>query len=165
MILYKISVFIHILSAMFWMGGMLFTMFVIVPSLRQPQLSPNRGDFFSIMGQYFSQISWLIFIILLITGYYQLAFRGYHWEKLLSSEFWHTHFGFNLLHKLIYFAFMLIISGIHDFWLGPKTAELIRQKPEHEITNRYRKITSWVGRINFIFGLCIVYYAISLVRG
>lgn len=165
MLLYKASVFIHILSAMFWMGGMLFTIFVIVPSLKHPQLNPSRGDFFTIMGKYFSNISWALFIILLITGYYQLTYRGYSWEILITSKFWHSHFGFILAHKLIYFALMLIVSGIHDFWLGPKTALLIQQQPDCATTTRYRKLTRRIGQVNFIFGLLIVYYALSLVRG
>ena len=164
-IVYKSSVFIHVLSAMFWLGGMLFTALVIVPAFRDKILAEHRGHFFATMGHIFSKISWTLFIILIITGYIQLLARGYVWDDLISYKFWHSRFGYNFAHKMVFFIIMLIVSILHDLWLGPYTTKLMNEEPDSTQTQKYRKITSWVGRINLILGLLIVYYAISLVRG
>ena len=162
--IYKISVLIHILSAMFWLGGMLFTVFVLVPTIRHKVLAPHKGVFFSIMGKKFSNISWWLFAILFSTGLIQLWARGYTVEQLLSNTFWHTIFGTALASKLIVFSFMLILSAVHDFWLGPKAATLLEKHPNRIETRKYRKATSWAGRFNLLLGLIILYYAITLVR-
>ncbi len=67
--------------------------------------------------------------------------------------------------KLVIFGLVLIISGIHDFWLGPKASELMDQHPENSRTMRFRKASSWAGRLNLLAGLFILYYAVTLVRG
>ncbi len=165
LVIYKLSVFLHILSAMFWLGGMLFTVLVLVPATSHQALAPKKGIFFSEMGKRFSNISWILFSILLSTGYIQIAHRGYGFSSLFTSDFWQSHFGSILKYKLLAFAVMLIISGLHDFWLGPKAAKLIDINPTSSQTQSYRKATSWVGRLNLLLGLIILYYAISLVRG
>lgn len=164
-LLYKLSVYIHILSAMFWLGGMLFTVFVLVPISRNSFISENRGVFFAIMGKRFSSISWLLFVILTITGYIQLLKRGFGYQSLVSSEFWSTHFGGTLALKLIFFTIMIIISFLHDFWLGPKASILMSTQPELKQTKLYQKSTRYIGRLNLLLGMIILFYAISLVRG
>lgn len=166
-ILYKISVFLHIFIAMFWIGGMAYTAFVLVPTFRDKLLNPVRGHFFAVMGKRFSNISWVLFIFLIITGSYQLWYRwiGQDFSTLLDPDFWHSHFGHTFAIKLITFSFVMIISGLHDFWLGPKAAELIENNPKSIKTQKFRKITSFAGRINFSLGLLILYLAITLVRG
>lgn len=164
-VFYKLSVFIHILSAIFWIGGMLFTVVILVPTLRNQALSSKKGLFFTVMGEKFSKISWILFFVLLLTGYGQLLIRGFTNTELFSKVFWQSHFGNTLGYKLILFSIIIIISGLHDFWLGPKTAVLIDTKEADEKTKMFRKLTSWVGRLNLLLGLAILYFAISLVRG
>lgn len=161
---YKLSVFIHILSAMFWLGGMIFTVMVLVPTIKNKTLAAHKGLFFSIMGKRFSNISWLLFAILLTTGIIQLWARGYSWEQISNKPFWHTHFGQALSSKLIVFSLMLLISAVHDFWLGPKASLLMEKHPNDSSTKKFRKATSWMGRFNLLLGIIILYYAISLVR-
>ncbi|MCO5248741.1 MAG: CopD family protein [Chitinophagales bacterium] len=164
-VVYKISVFIHVLSAMFWLGGMLFTAMVLVPTFRDKILAEHRGLFFAKMGKIFSNISWILFLVLITTGYIQLLARGYSWNDLLDYKFWHSLFGYNFAHKMVFFGIMLMISGIHDFWLGPHTTELMNREPNAKRTQSYRRATSMLGRLNLLLGLIIIYYAISLVRG
>lgn len=164
-IIYKASVYIHIASAIFWIGGMLFTAAVLVPASRHKLLANKRGSLFTIAGKKFSRISWTLFAVLIITGGIQLWARGFTIDFLMSSTFWESSFGTTLGIKLALFAIALMISGIHDFWLGPKAAELMDVQPESKKTSRYQKFTSWVGRLNLLLGLLILYFAITLVRG
>lgn len=164
-IVYKTSVFLHILSAIFWIGGMLFTAIVLVPASHHKLLKGKRGSLFTIVGKKFSRLSWVFFAVLIVTGYIQLWTRGYTIDYLLTDEFWETSFGTTLGIKLTLFSLVLIISGLHDFWLGPKAARLIDEQPESSKTKKFRKVTSWIGRLNLLLGLLILYCAITLVRG
>lgn len=163
---YKISLFLHLLSACFWIGGMLFTSLVLVPTLRNKIFGDYKGAFYRIMGHYFSKISWLLFLVFLLTGYFQLSYKGFNltylWHHL---EFWQKGYGQVLFYKLLFFAIMLVISVVHDFHLGPKAARLIDKEPQGVKTIRYRKWVSWVGRLNLILALFILFFALTLVRG
>ncbi|MDR8390761.1 DUF4149 domain-containing protein [Aliifodinibius sp. S!AR15-10] len=163
--MYYISIYIHILSAIFWIGGMMFTMAVLVPASRNKLLVQKRGAFFKLVGEKFSKISWILFLVLIITGITNLTGRGIPLESLLNTSFWQSEFGSRLFMKLHLFAGVLILSGIHDFYAGPKAAELIDKNPESSKTQTFRKVSSWIGRINFLLGLAILYYAIRLARG
>jgi hypothetical protein len=62
----------------------------------------------------------------------------------------------------------MILSGIHDFWLGPKAAWLMDAEPESKTTLRFRKASSWVGRItnnqltdNYTRGTCINFHTVN----
>ena|SRR5699024_595641 len=163
--MYHLSVFIHILSAVFWIGGMLFTAAVLVPASRHKLLRAKRGSFFVLIGTKFSRISWILFSILIITGITNLLTRGYSWSSLVSASFWNSHFGSILFTKLILFGTVLIISGVHDFYAGPKAGQLMEEQPESDRTKKMRKFSSWLGRLNLLLGIAVLYYAIRLVRG
>lgn len=162
--LYKGSVFLHLVFVAFWLGGMLFTVAVLVPATRN-KLKTQRGLLFSELGTRFSRISWVLFPLLFITGITALLGRGFTLDVLFSSQFWSSGYGTTLKIKLILFGLVLIISGIHDFWLGPKASELMKHHVESSQTYRFRKASSWIGRLNLIAGLIILYFAITLVRG
>lgn len=162
--LYKGSVFLHLVFVAFWLGGMLFTAAVLVPATRQ-KLKKQRGMLFTELGTRFSRISWVLFPLLLITGITALFGKGFTVVVLLSADFWSTGYGITLASKLTLFGLVLIISGVHDFWLGPKASQLMDQQPESSRTLRFRKATSWAGRLNLLAGLLILYFAVTLVRG
>lgn len=163
--MYYLSVFIHILSAIFWIGGMLFTVAVLVPASRHELLKNKKGAFFTLVGRKFSRITWALFLILMITGITNLLLRGYVLSDLITSSFWNSSFGSTLFIKLHLFGLVLILSGIHDFYAGPKAAKLMDQQPDDPKTETYRKLSSWIGRINLLLGLAILYYAMRLLRG
>lgn len=163
--MYYLSVFIHILAAIFWIGGMLFTVAVLVPASRDQLLKNKKGAFFTLIGKKFSHISWILFIVLIITGITNLLARGYTLPSLTTAAFWNSYFGSKLFIKLHLFAMVLIISGIHDFYAGPKAAQLMDGQPESSKTKRMRRLSSWLGRINLLLGLGILYYAMRLLRG
>lgn len=161
--MYYWSVFLHLIFVAFWIGGMLFTAAVLVPATRN-KLKSQKGLLFRELGTRFSRISWVIFILLIVTGITALYGKGFTTEVLLSAEFWRSSYGSTLMGKLHIFSLVLIISGIHDFWLGPKAVTLMEEDPGSQTSERYRKIASWIGRINLLLGLAILFYAVGLVR-
>lgn len=163
--MYYLSVFIHIISAIFWIGGMLFTAAVLVPASRNKLLISRKGAFFTLIGKKFSRITWFLFLVLIITGITNLLTRGFTVDQLLTASFWMNVYRGNLFIKLHIFAAVLLVSGVHDFYAGPKAAELMDEQPDHPNTNRMRKISSWLGRLNLLLGMGILFYAIRLLRG
>ncbi len=163
--MYYLSVFMHITSAIFWIGGLMFTAGVFVPATRHKLLKNKKGKFFTLVGKKFSRISWVLFIVLIVTGFTNLLTRGYSVDQLLTGLFWMDVFGGYLFIKLVAFGLVLIVSGFHDFYAGPKAAELMDEQPDHPQTKRMRKISSWLGRLNLLLGLVILYYAMRLLRG
>jgi uncharacterized membrane protein len=163
--MYQLSVFIHILAAIFWIGGMLFTAAVLVPASRDKLLRNKKGAFFTLIGKKFSRISWILFVVLIITGITNLLARGYTVSSLMTAGFWNSYLGRMLFVKLHLFGAVLIISGVHDFYAGPKAAQLMDAQPKSAKTKRMRKLSSWLGRINLLLGLGILYYSLRLLRG
>lgn len=161
--MYQWSVFIHVIIASFWIGGMLFMVAVLVPATRR-KLFAQKGLLFTELGTRFSRISWVLFPLLVLTGVTALLGKGYRIDHLVDPGFWTSGYGMLLAHKIGLFAIVLILSGIHDFWLGKKAAEMMDSRPDHPLTNRYRASSKWVGRINLVLGLIILFLAISLVR-
>ena len=73
--LYLLSVWIHILAAMAWIGGMFFLVLVVVPWLRAGNRA-NAGAFLRETGQRFRSVGWSCFAILTVTGTFNLYARG-----------------------------------------------------------------------------------------
>ncbi len=163
--MYHLSVFIHILSAICWIGGMLFTVLILVPASRDALLKHKKGAFFALVGKKFSRISWILFAVLILTGITNLLARGYAPGDLVNPLFWQSGFGGYLFIKLNLFAAVLIISGAHDFYAGPRAARLMDEQPESVQTRNMRKLSSWLGRLNLLLGLGILWYAMRLLRG
>jgi copper resistance protein D len=162
--MYQWAVFIHLILVAFWLGGMLFTVAVLVPATRKGALSSQKGLLFRELGSRFSRLSWLIFPLLLLTGILALFGRGFDSATLMSGTFWSSEYGTKLSSKLSLFAGMMVISGMHDFWLGPEAARRMEEGREDDSTNRLRLASRWAGRINLLIGLAILFFAVSLVR-
>lgn len=162
LIVYPISVTIHVLAAMFWLGGMFFLAVVGAPALRglDPVL---RRRLFKEIGERFRSASWVVIGILLATGILNLHFRGLLRPALTGGgDFWFGPAGRMLAWKLALVGAMLAIASLHDFWLGPKSGTLTPGSPEHE---RVRRTVVWLGRANALIGVLLVYVATRIVRG
>ena len=131
---------LHIVSASFWVGGMLFLSLVLVPFLKD---KPYKGDFFASAVQRFSFYGTFLSLgLLLITGlgitfYIQGGFRRTIYEKLFL------------------FVVILIISLYHDLWAGPRALR----------SERYRKVARYIGITNLILSLIMVYMGVRIRMG
>ena len=163
-LIYLLSVWIHIVAAAFWVGGALFIAALFVPVLRHPEFRENGISFFRLIGNRFRNYAWLCFLILIITGLFNLQFR-YSAHALLNSEFWKSTLGYVLGLKLLGMICILLLSGVHDFYIGPRATEALRKNPGSEGAKTARKKASWIGRINLLLGLLMFALGIILVRG
>lgn len=168
MVLYQVSVFLHVLSAIIWVGGMLFLALVIVPSTRD--LPPaDRAALFSAVGRRFRTIGWVCIVVLVTTGLVNSAYRGVTWANLFTADLWGTPFGTTLALKLGVVLVMLGLSVYHDFVIGPRSVRMSAHTavvPDAlKETRRLRKRAAMIGRLEALLVLVVLVLAIMLVRG
>lgn len=162
---YVLSVFVHIVSAIVWIGGMAFISFVLVPVLRRSENSDMFSRIFRAAGMRFRTVGWISLFLLVASGISMLGLRGYTMADLWSGYLFQGAFGHTLLNKIIIVLVILLISLIHDFWIGPKSSQLARLDPGSAEYRKFRVTASWMGRINFLLAIVVVLLGIFLVRG
>lgn len=162
--LYLISVWIHILAATVWIGGMLFLVLVVVPWLRQGDRA-NAAVFLRETGKRFRNVGWTCFGILLVTGSFNLWVRGVRFSDFTRVEWLSSAFGKTVLVKLGAFATVLMVSAVHDFVVGPRATALIAEAPRSPEAQSARRRASLLGRANVILALVLVAAGVMLVRG
>src|SRR3990167_5383061 len=163
--LYAVSVYLHIISATVWVGGMFFLILVLIPVLRKPEFRGLFPTLFYQAGVRFRLVGWISLVLLIITGTFNLSYRGFGFADLTTGRLFAGPFGHTLLVKLIAVGLILIVSAVHDFWLGPRATELIREDPLSPCGRRLRQAAVMMGRLNFILALLAVFLAVILVRG
>lgn len=151
---YLISVFVHVICAAFWIGGMLFIPLILVPSIKN---QPNRILLLYKTGIKFRFYGWLTVIALLFTGILNFYFRGF---PLTLDFFSKTNYGTLLSIKLVLFVLMLIISAIHDFYYGIKSID----EMQHTNNNKFKLMARWTGMFNLILALVIAFFGIIISR-
>ncbi|HET7630756.1 MAG TPA: CopD family protein [Gemmatimonadaceae bacterium] len=163
-ILYYVNVTIHILAAMLWLGGMFFLGLAGAPALRAIEEPVVRQRLFQDLGMRFRAIGWWCIGILVVTGIFNLHYRGWlHWDGVLgSSAFWGTAVGKSLGIKLLAVTAMIVVSAVHDFWLGPLAGKQVPGSPE---ALGLRRRAGKLARINALLGLVVVIVAVQLARG
>jgi putative copper resistance protein D len=159
---YVASVYLHILAAAAWVGGILFLVVVVVPSLKQLDRAVAAPLLRATVFR-FRTLGWVTFAVLLATGLYNLHARGIGWTDLTDPAFRATSSGKALLIKLASFAFVVVLQAVHDFSIGPRAlAAMEANAPE---APRLRRATGLIGRINGVVTLAIVLCAVIVVRG
>jgi putative copper resistance protein D len=152
---YLISVFVHVICAAFWIGGMLFIPLVLVPGIKQ---QPNRVLLLHKTGIKFRFYGWLAVIILIITGVLNIHFRGL---PFTIDFFTSTSYGKLLSIKLVLFVIMLLVGGIHDFYIGKKSIDEMQESAG----TKFKMLARWTGMLNLLLALIIAFLGVAISRG
>jgi uncharacterized membrane protein len=163
--LYFFSIWLHVLSAIVWIGGAVFIAAVVVPTMRHEVDRILGGRLTRKMGERFRTISWVCLILLVLTGLFNLAHHNALNRALLLPIFWRSEFGRVLAIKLILVFSILILSLLHDFVLGPRVMALLESDhPDLTVVTRKRKSVSWLARCNLLLAIGAVMCGILLAR-
>ena len=156
------SITLHVIAALFWLGGMLFFALVGAPVLRRVEPASLRARLFDELGRRFRTAAWIAVGILIVTGLVNLRYHGVlAWEVLSQARLWHTRFGTALAVKLAAVAVMLPLQAIHDFVVGPRAS---RAEPGTDEARRLRRQAALLARVNAVVALVLIVAATRLPR-
>jgi uncharacterized membrane protein len=144
-------VWVHVVAAMMWIGGMLFLTFAVVPALRRAGFDGERRELFRAIAKRFRFLVWLAALLLLLTGPLLLLLRF----GSLDPALWPSV----LRLKLALVALLLALTAAHDVWIGPAAGR------SGQPGSRSVRLTAWLGRLSLVVALLVVLCAVVLARG
>lgn len=159
-----LSVWVHILAATVWIGGMLFLVLVVVPWLRSSR-GVDAATLLRDTGRRFRAVGWACFGIVAATGTFNLWMRGVRLASFVDERWLASAFGRTVLFKLALFAVVLVVSAVHDWVLGPRATRALRSDPRSPEALRLRRRASLLGRLNVALALMLLAAGVGLVRG
>ena len=160
--IYNILVYLHIVAAFLWLGGMFFLGMVGAPVLRSVEPVEVRQRLFNDLGVRFRSVGWAAITVLLLTGISILEVRGvFRSGAFVDGAFWRTPFGMALAVKLAMVASMVALSAYHDFVLGPAAS---RATPGSNEALSLRRKAMMTARVSALLGLVLLYAATRLAR-
>lgn len=162
--LYLLSVWLHILAAIVWIGGSTFLVLVVVPYLRKGDRA-KAAALLRDTGPRFRDIGWACFTIVLVTGTYNLWMRGVRLSSFGDPAWRASQLGRAVELKLAVFTVVLLMSAVHDFVLGPKATRAIVADPRSKEAESLRSTASMMGRVNMLLALLLVAIGVVIVRG
>ena len=139
---------IHILAAICWVGGMVFVAFILGPYVRRAFPPEARTPLMAAVGKRFSILGWSAIFTLVCTGIYNAVRFVGSWEALFNATFGHI-----LLVKIGLVGVMIGLSIAHDFFLGPRQRERGR---------RLRRWTVLIAQLNLVLGVLVILLAAAL---
>ena len=159
---------IHVITAVVWIGGNLILAMVIVPHFRQNLPPVQRIQILTLIGKRFEPIVWGCVLILLFTGIANI-FNSVDLfstnDSPLLGAFMRT-----LTIKLLLFIILIVLTGLHSFVYGPKLSKAIEglETETEELpanVNSIRKQMSIVSSAMGVVSLLIILAAVALRMG
>jgi uncharacterized membrane protein len=152
-------VWLHLLAAISWIGGMLFLSVVMVPALKREPFVSQKGLLFRAIAWRFRSVVWGAIAVLLVTGLLLLHERGIsisdpsEWPKILVT-------------KLGLVTLLLLLTLIHDLILGPRVGQIILLPADSRTAFDHALVrwSPWIARFSLILALAVLFAAVVLVR-
>ncbi len=157
---------IHLTSAIVWIGGQLFILIVLLPIMRTALPRNERTILFAQVGRRYAVVSWIALTLLVVTGFLNGERRGIVWSRLPDSTY-----GRILLVKLVFVGVVIAITLVHALYYGRRITEIAEQvqgmveiDPAVALERRHLQIVSGIlSGVNLLLNLIIVLLAASLV--
>ncbi len=154
--LQQITLFLHLLAAVAWIGGTLF-LTMVGPALRKLDFA-NANLYMRTMNRSFKIASWHAVALVVLTGVANVYFQG-GFDDLLAylkaRPAMHA--------KLTAVIAMIVIKYVHDFVTGPRAAAAAAESTA--IPDRPSgawKATMALARVNLVLGILVLYLAVLL---
>ena len=152
-LLWGVVVWLHVLAAITWVGGMIFIAAVLAPVWRGLE-PPLRQRLTQSVGPAARSLSWFAIVLLVMTGILNVIHLHPSWDSLTGRL---------LAAKLTLVAVVLMVSAAHDFWLGPRLSSMRQAGAITEATPLARAVPL-IARVNLALALAIVFLAVLLAR-
>ena len=148
-------VFVHLVAAVVWVGGMVF-LAAVGPAIRRLD-APSSSALFRAMGLRFRDISWAAVAVLVATGIANLAFLGAFPDLvgfLAANPL--------LAWKIAVVALMIAVKTVHDFIVGPRASAAAAANPGMAARLPVWKAAMALGRLNIVLGVIVLYLAVGV---
>lgn len=153
--MYHLAVLVHVTSAFFWLGWLVFYSFLMVPVLRG-RLPKRAEQLAADVQDRMRPLVYGLLSLLVFTGLYNLAYLGY----LDVRVFLGTSRGLWMVLKL--FLALLLIG---TYLLAPQLSAMPSSSTDYgESNSRARNIAVFVHQVVLTLGFFIAYLGISLGR-
>lgn len=137
----QVVLWLHVVLASLWVGGMLFLSLVVAPYIRN---KPYKREFFREVGKRYSLYgTGIALALLLATGLY-LAYALHGGVERRT-----------IIEKIGLFSVIVVISLIHDLWLGFKGLE----------SRKFMILARSLGLLNLLLSLLMVYLGVRIRLG
>ncbi|WP_372365038.1 hypothetical protein [Candidatus Uabimicrobium sp. HlEnr_7] len=160
---YLFLVWWHILGITVWLGANFFLVLVFLPVAKKKKYQALYPQLFSDVVIRLRTISWMVLSSVVLSGVFLMFFR--FGRAVASWNFWQQFYGETLFIKLCLVVIVIIGSFLHDFYWGEKAIKLLKESPNSPVTQKMRRLSSYLGRAIFLLGLVIVFLAVKFVRG
>lgn len=144
---------LHLMAAIVWVGGVLFTSLVLQPVLRVSIPPEQRLALYREVGKRFSPLQWGLWGALIASGSVKL------WGLRGTPQVFYGPFGRILAAKLALILAMGAVSVAHAYWWGPA---LVAAGPAHPQYGALARRSAFWGKVNVLLLLAIVYCAALL---
>jgi uncharacterized membrane protein len=148
---YFILLTLHLLAVVVWIGGMLFLGLVLTPALRS-RPPDERASLLRAVGRRFLKVAWSALGAMLVTGPLLWVERGLEVTPVLGV-------------KLILVGVILLLSVLHDFVLGPRLMERLREGGQDEAAVRLRRRVVLLARLNVLCAVAVLILGLAISRG
>ena len=152
-------IWIHLLAAVVWVGGMVFLSVVLVPVLRRDGLFADYALVFRTVVYRFRSLVWSAMGLLVGTG---LLLASYRLIPLLEPRQWPAVFAA----KMSCVALLFSLTLLHDLVIGPHVRRILAMA-EAERTARQRTLIKYsplVPRLSLLIALFVLLLAVILAR-
>jgi uncharacterized membrane protein len=152
-------VWLHVLAAVSWIGGMIFLSLVLSPLVRSRKAVPEFMALFRSAARRFRFVVWGAIVILLLTGPPLLHQRGI---PIMDPSRWPLI----LAVKLGLVAVLLFFTLTHDLILGPRVGRIVQLPSERRsgLDDVLVACSPWIARCSLLLTLAVLFSAVVLVR-
>lgn len=159
---YQIAVLTHVLAAIVWVGGVLFVGGVALPASRSLDDEEEGRRVVRLLGQYFRPVGWTAIAVLVLSGSYMMWVWGARPANVWDGTFFDTIRTQWLGNKLLLVGLMVVSSGLHDWYVGPRASAADKDAPDR--VERWRTAAAVLGGLTALLAVAIVGIAIVVSR-
>jgi len=151
--------FIHVMGTVVWIGGILMTLFVILPSSKTALESPLIvGKLMKEIAKRFTPLANISIILIIVTGVI-IFYYDKNYTSFLDLE---NRWNIVIALKHVFVATMIIIHFYRGLILNPKI-ERFSSQPNEKQTSRLKKISLDLVKANFAFGIIVLLLTVVAV--
>ena len=144
------SMTVHIFTAVVWIGGMFFILFIAIPAARKNLEQP--GKLMGALSKRFTPWANICILLIFVTGIL-MSLSAHSFSEIASLD---GPWSRTLIAKIF---LVLLMTGIHfyrGFALAPRIAKLAAEGVNQEETAALQKLSLNLVKVNFLIGLAVL---------